>query len=138
MISVTWLARPSPGVPEAVLLPKTTLKAQPRLLDGRELHGVAFARSLVLLAPESELPWTVDASYFARSSLAPSLYLPTGQQPSVPEELLERVVRLLSDQDGGPFLVCPREWIGLDSKVLSLRAAAPIDAQELERWLSLR
>jgi hypothetical protein len=56
------------------------------------LRGVDAGDCVVLLGPESELPWVDGVVYLGRDPRAPLLLVPTCYEPDVPLELLEQRV----------------------------------------------
>ncbi len=76
------------------------------------LRGVADDRHVLLVGPASALPWVDGARYLGRAPDAPTLTLPTAQDPIVPLGLLARRVApqepvALWPAPDGSTVVCP-------------------------------
>ncbi len=76
------------------------------------LRGVADDRHVLILGPAAALPWIDGARYLGRASDAPTLTLPTAQDPTVPLGLLARRVAsqepvALWPAPDGSTVVCP-------------------------------
>jgi hypothetical protein len=99
VLSVASAPRAQPLTPGAVLaLGSTSLSLATRLLalpDARlePLRAVLGDELLLLLGPESDLPWSDGVTYLGREPSAPELWLPCAIEPNVPAVLLLRALR---------------------------------------------
>lgn len=88
------------------------------------LRGVAGDGHVIVLGAPEALPWVDGARYLGRAAEAPTLTLPTAQDPTVPVGLLARRVApvepfALWPADDGTTVACP------------LAEARPLDRQRL-------
>lgn len=96
-LGLTWRERARPLVPVAVAAVgpvASALLRRLRRVPAEELgafEGVATAGALVVLG--GALPWVDGVVYLGRDPGAPSLLLPTAQEPTAPPGLLEQAIR---------------------------------------------
>lgn len=89
------------------------------------LRGVAGAGHVVLLGAPALLPWIDGVRYLGRCPDAPTLTLPTAQDPTVPLGLLERALAARLAPLAGPFAMWPSPEGG--TVICSLAEARPLD-----------
>jgi hypothetical protein len=104
---VDWVPRAEPLTPLVARIPRQELDALlNRELTG-DMRGLAVDDALFLFASLENLPWTPNVRYFGRDAEAPTLFLPSHSQPSIPHELFERCLRRRYGFSG-PLLVDPQ------------------------------
>jgi hypothetical protein len=135
LFQITWAARPRPLAPVAAAATGKTARQMARhLLKNpsvlERLEGVASPDLLIVIGNGDLLPWEDGVVYLGRDPAAPSLLLPTSLAPSIPAGLLERAVTNKFPSLKPPFALLPST-----SRVISLAAARPIDANILRAWL---
>jgi hypothetical protein len=134
-LKISWVPRHLP-LPATVVVAEGICARQmatkllvPQARRVREqLRGVVGKDLLVLMGETEVLPWVDGCSYLGRDSGAPSLFVPTLYQPSVPVALLEQA--LVARHKGVPLAVL------LDPvRIVSLAMAKVVDESELRKWL---
>lgn len=132
---IRWTPRDSPLTPMAVAgQGEISLRLARRLLQLDDeslgqLEGVAGRQVIVVQGRSDLLPWVNGVQYLGIDSVAPSVLFPTNYQPSLPQELLARALRVKLHAAGliamlrDPLLLVP------------MRDAKPVSRQTLTRWL---
>jgi hypothetical protein len=96
------------------------------------LRAGAGADLLVVAGPEHQLPWVDGIAFLGVDDGAPRLRLPTALAPSLPPDLLERLlvgrsgtgpVAVLPDGDGGLVTIAAAGLGALDGPALARFAA---------------
>ena len=90
-----------------------------------DLRGVADATHVVLLGAPAALPWLDGVLYLGRCPDAPTLVLPTAQDPTAPPGLLERALAAQLAPLPGPYALWPAP--DGSTRVCSLADARPLD-----------
>src|SRR5688572_27438614 len=132
---LTWRPRITPLAPAAVV----ARDAAARALAGRalarddealsQLKGVGAPGFLLLVGPGDALPWADGVAYLGRDERAPSLLLPTAEEPVTPLALLERAVL-----GRFPGLAPPIALLAAPPLVASASAARAVDRAQLRAW----
>ena len=132
---IRWTPRDCPLMPVAVAgQGETSLRLARRLLQLDDeslgqLEGVAGRQVIVVQGRSDLLPWADGVQYLGVDSIAPSVLLPTNYQPSMPQELLARALKVKLQAVGSiavlrdPLLLVP------------MRNAKPVSRRTLARWL---
>lgn len=89
------------------------------------LRGVASSTRIILLGEPALLPWIDGVIYLGRCPEAPTLTLPTAQDPSVPPGLLERALAARLRPLPPPFALWPS--LHGETFACSLAEARPLD-----------
>jgi hypothetical protein len=135
MIAVTWMDRPVPLAPVAVIasgdasrrLAASLLRRDDAALSS--LRGVAGTGVLLVLGEIDALPWADGALYLGRDPEAPALLIPTTSMPGCPPALLERAIGRRYPNET-PIAVVPDEGI-----LVGASAARPVARARLKAWL---
>jgi hypothetical protein len=141
-VQVTWRARFPPIAPSLAVARGACARALARHLgawpDERlaRLAGGAGGELLVVAAPERELPWVDGIIFLGVDPAAPRLRLPTALEPSLPSDLLERL--LLPPGGRGapaqaPLAVLP-EANAAGLATIAVGALRPLDRDRLRRF----
>lgn len=134
-LAATWRPRAEPLAPAAVVAADAVA---PRLVDRllaladdalARLRGVANASLVVLTGDPTDLPWLDGVVYLGRDPAAPTMYIPTTLEPSVPAALLERALRRRS-----PTLTPPLAVLLDPPRLVSLADARPLSRARLRAW----
>jgi hypothetical protein len=131
LVALGWRPRASPRAvtalaaegSAAVALRMRLLALPDAALAG--LRGVASGTRVVLLGEAALLPWIDGVIYLGRCPEAPTLTLPTAQDPSVPPGLLERALAARLRPLAPPFALWPSLHGG--TFACSLSEARPVD-----------
>ena len=131
LVALGWRPRASPRAltalaaegPAAVALRLRLLSLPDAALAG--LRGVPSSTRMVLLGEDSQLPWIDGLIYLGRCREAPTLTLPTAQDPTVPPGLLERALAARLQPLAPPFALWPSPDGG--TFACSLAEARPLD-----------
>lgn len=130
---LSWRARTDSVEAAGLVAAGPALHALLRVLRERDaagLRGLALAATrdlLVLLGPESSLPWTDGVAYCAPAPGVPGLWLPTRVAPDAPAELLHAALQRRSGH--ATLLLWPNPGM-----VLGLDGAQPLQPALLD-WL---
>jgi hypothetical protein len=136
-VPLEWRAREPPLPPCAVAARGKAARALAARLLARgdealaELRGAAGDGLLLILGPAEALPWADGAEYLGRDERAPSLLLPTAEEPAAHPGLLERA--LLAHFPGA---LPPLAVLRAPALVLPASAARPISRALLAAWLA--
>lgn len=118
LVALAWRPRTHPRAVTALVAEGTAAAALLRRLLALPdaslvaLRGVADPRHVLITGPAPLLPWIDGARYLGRAPDAPTLTLPTAQDPTIPLGLLARRVAPLEPvalwpAPGGGIVVCP-------------------------------
>lgn len=131
MIAVTWTPREEPlAIEGAFARGEASQRLARRLLAYNRttpVRAVAGEGLLVILG--DDLPWAEGIVYLGREASASQMYLPTVLAPSVAPALLARAIERRMPAPAGPFAV-------VDTLIIPLAAALPLDLSRLESWLA--
>jgi MoxR-vWA-beta-propeller ternary system protein len=132
---IRWTPRDCPLTPMAVAgQGEISLRLARRLLQLDDeslgqLEGVAGRQVIVVQGRSDLLPWVDGVQYLGIDSVASSVLFPTTYQPSLPQALLARALRVKLNAAGliavlrDPLLLVP------------MRNARPVSRQTLVQWL---
>lgn len=129
-VGLAWRPRATPRAVTAVLAegaPAAALLTRLLALSDEHrasLRGVADARRVLVLGAADRLPWVDGLRYLGRAPEAPTLTLPTAQDPTVPLGLLERALARRAAPVAGPFALWPTDE---GTAACSLADARPLD-----------
>jgi len=134
-LPITWQPRRMPLAPTAMVVADDAARWLAERLLARDdeglaqFSGVAGQQLLIILGPESALPWVDGALYLGSDASAPNLLLPTTLEPSIPVPLLERALRRQA-----PHLTPPLAVLPATRQLVSLAAACTVARETLTRW----
>lgn len=137
-IAVTWLPRPVPLIPAAVVARGKPARALARRLldlndpDLSTLRGVVAPGLLAVLGEASALPWADGVVYLGRVPEHPAVLWPTHSAPDLPVPLVQRALQRQFSHLPAPLAVVPS--LGC---VLSVAAALPLERAALREWLEM-
>jgi len=95
-----------------------------------QLQGVAGTQFLLVTGDGEALPWADGAVYLGRDAGAPSMLVPTTQEPSIPLPLLESALLANCNNLTPPIAVLPSHKM-----IASLTAARPLARDTLRGWI---
>ena len=133
-LRVGWENRPEPLEARGmVAFGKSATNLAQRLLEYGDdqlelLQGVGAVQTVLILGDAESLPWVDGSSYLGKDPRAPSVLFPTTLRPSIPSELLERVMRATFGAIS-PCAILPRA-------IVPYGKAKPLSRSLLKEWLS--
>lgn len=138
-IAIQWRPRLVPLAPAAAIAVGAASQDFARRLlretDARlgALMAVAGDELLLVLGDAAALPWVDGVVYLGRDPAAPSLLLPTHQEPIVHAGLLEGALLRAAGAKNPPWAVLPSS-----SLLVPVGAARTLAREALTLWLAAR